>query len=374
MERMAVFRMLVCVFLLGASVANAQELLLAAKKDGKWGYINVSGIFEIPPTLEEAYPFIKGLAVAKNNEGFGLMDTRGKWVFTPRKGPIQPEVNNNRIVLANDLGKWGAMDLKGKTHVPFEYDAMQSFQNGLAVAGIKTSKAGLHRVVIVDTLGRSVIAFDNIYLPANATRYVREGYITLLVDGQFSDRLIKSPYELEGRTLYFAVLDVKNKRLVSAKVSSMTQEVREGRLNLALDGITYSWAVPLPVDMALAQAKFSFLAPAVFSFSGGIAAVHKNGKWAFIDKDGSLLSETNLSVDEYTNEQPMYFGGFVLFKKKNGLYIFTDLNGNQKIPLELETATPFQYGFSIASKGGKYGLLLKDGSWAVQPAFEALRY
>ncbi len=373
MERRAVFCLLVCALLL-ATTTYAQELLIAAKKDGKWGYINISGQFVIQPAWEDAHPFIKGLAVAKSNEGFGLIDTKGKWAFTPRKGPIQAEVNNNRIVLANDLGKWGAMDLKGKTHVPFEYDAMQSFQNGLAVAGLKTSQEDIHRVVIVDTLGNSIISFDNIYLPARTPRYVREGFITLLVDGQFSDQLIKSPYQLEGRTLYYSVLDVKNKRLVNAKVSSLNQEVREGRLNLVVDGIGYSWSVPLPQEMALTQAKFSFLTPAIFSFSGGIAAINKDGKWAFIDKDGSLLSETNLATDQFTNDQPMYFGGYVVFKKSNGLYIFTDLNGNQKIPLELESVTPFQYGLSLASKGGKYGLLLKDGSWAVPPTFEALRY
>lgn len=355
----------------------SQDMIIAARKDAKWGYINTSGSFVVPARFDEAYSFYKGMAVAKEKDLFGVIDTKGKWVIAGRKAPVNPEINSNRITLADDLGKWGAIDLKGKTQVPFEYDAISHFQNGLVIAGKKTSASNLFRILVLDTLGQAVISFDNIYLPTanfETKHKIREGYASVLVDGDFNGLLNPSEWKLDDRVLYFALLDVKNKRLVNAKINSLGAEVKEGRLNLALDGICYSWSVPLASDLALSEAKFSYLSPAIYSFSGGIAAVQKNGKWAYIDKDGSLLSETNLPVEEYKSSNPQYFGGFIIFKKSNGTEIFTDLNGNQKIALEFDAVSPFQYGYSVAKHKGKFGLLLKDGSWAVPAEFDDMRF
>lgn len=359
------------------NIANAQEILIAAQKQGKWGYIDTSGKFVIPAQFEDAYPFLKNTAVAKEKGLFGVIDTKGKWIVSPRKGAFNGDINSNRIVLTNDLGKWGAIDATGKEKIPYEYDAMSTFQSGFVLAGRKTASADLYSVVVLDTLGQAVISFDNIYLPVKSfseRKKVREGYTSVLVDGTFQGLLSESSYKLDGRTLYFGLLDVKNKKLISAKVNSMDAEVREGRLNLSSDGIAYSWSVPLSSEPSPNDAKFKVLANAIYSFSGGIAAIDKNGKWAYVDKDGSLLAETNLPTGDYVNENAMYFGGFVIFKKSNGAFIFTDLNGNQKIALEFDAANPFQYGFALVRFKGKWGLLQKDGSWAVPADFDDLRF
>jgi WG containing repeat len=376
MRTRCIFSLLVICFFIAPPV-EAQDLLIAAKKDSKWGYINTSGVFIIPARFDEAFPFYKGLAVVKEKDVYGVIDVKGKWALSGRKGQMNPEINSNRITLTDDLGKWGAVDVKGKTQVPFEYDAISHFQNGWVVAGKKTTTADLLRMIVLDTLGQAVISFDNIYLPQKSfetKQKVKEGYTSVLVDGDFKNQLNPSEYTLSGRALYFALLDIRNKKLINAKINSLQSEVKEGRLNLTLDGISYSWSVPLASELSMSEAKFSYLSPAIYSFSGGIAAVQKNGKWAYIDKDGSLLSETNLPVEEYKSNNPVYFGGFVIFKKSNGTEIFTDLNGNQKIGLEFDVLTPFQYGFSVAKHKGKYGLLQKDGSWAAQPEFDDMRF
>lgn len=373
--RCTLWLLAICFF--SASTLEAQDLLIAAKKDSKWGYINTAGSFVVPARFDEAYPFYKGLAVVKEKDLYGVIDAKGKWVIPGRKEQMNSEINSNRITVANDLGKWGAIDSKGKVQVPYEYDVISHYQNGWVMAGKKTTTTDLFRLIVLDTLGQAVISFDNIYLPGKSfadKQKVKEGYTAVLVDGDFKNQLNTSGQTLEGRTLYFGLLDVKSKKLINAKINSLQSEVKEGRLNLVLDGISYSWSVPLASELALNEAKFSFLSPAIYSFSGGIAAVQKNGKWAYLDKDGSLLSETNLPVEDYKSNNPIYFGGFVIFKKPNGTEIFTDLNGNQKIAIEFDVLNPFQYGFSVAKHMGKYGLLQKDGSWAVPAEFEDMRF
>jgi hypothetical protein len=247
----------------------------------------------------------------------------------------------------------------------------------MAITGTKTSSADLMRINVIDTLGKSVITFDNIYLPAKsfgAGKKVREGYVSVLIDGDYSKVLMPSGTMLDGKDLYYAMLDIRNQRLVNLKIASLLEEAREGRFNMAIDGISYSWSLPLASEPVVSDAKFSFLSPAIYPFSSGIAAVQKDGKWAFVDKDGSLLSESNLPVTDYVNEQPLYSGGLMIFIKKNGEGIYTDLKGAQRIEMEFDELHPFQVGAAVVKTKGKYGLIQKDGTWAVQPVYENLRY
>lgn len=372
-------KQLLAAFILLVIVSNAiaQDPLIPVKKDGKWGYINTTETFIIPAKYDEAWPFNNGKAIAVENKTIGIIDTKGNWLFKPGPGTATGDLTNKRFVCANQQGKWGAFDLKGNTVVPFLNDLMTPFQYGMAITGTKSSNPDLMRINVVDTLGKPVITFDNIYLPSKSMlngKKIREGYVSVLVDGDYAKVLQPSNIKLDGKDLYYALLDVRNKRLVNLKINSLLGEVREGRFNLAIDGISYSWSVPLASEPVVSEAKFSFLSPEIYPFSSGIATVQKDGKWAFVDKDGSLLSETNLPASDYKNEQPLYAGGYMIFMKKNGEGIYTDLKGAQRIAMEFEELYPFQLGAAVVKVKGKYGLIQKDGTWAVQPVYDDLRF
>lgn len=354
----------------------SQEHLIAVRKDGKWGYVDATGKNAIAYRFDEAWGFSNGSALAVEGGQFGLLDTSGKWILARRKGATWGEFSSNRITCSDENGKWGAIDKSGKTKVKFEYDALSGFLGNWAVAGTKATD-DLLRVTVVDSLGAALISFDNIYLPATSFkegRRVRDGYLTVLVDGDYGASLTLSPKRIQGRPLYFALLDLRNKRLVSQRISSLHSEVREGRFNFSVDGISYSLAIPLSAEPTINEARFSVLAPSIYPFSSAIAAIDKDGKWAFIDKDGSLLSETNLPTTDYVNESPLYSGGYMTFRKKSGEWIYTDLKGSQRIALEFEEAAPFQFGAAVVKYKGKYGLISKDGTWVLEPIYEAIRF
>jgi hypothetical protein len=360
-----------------ATHALAQDILIAVKKDNKWGYIDLTETFVIPAKYNEAWPFHDGKAAVVEGLTYGLIDTKGKWIFkAERGGAVNGDITNKRLVCSTDQGKWGATDLKGNTIVNFLYDIMSPFQYGMAITGVKTSDTDLVTINVIDTTGSQLITFDNIYLPIKSFREgkkIREGYVSVLVDGDHSKVLTPSNIKLDGRNLYYALLDVRNKRLVNLKINSLHDEVREGRFNLAVDGISYSWSLPLMSEPAANEAKFSFLSPAIYPFSGGIAAVQKDGRWAYVDKDGSLISETNLPVQDYSS-WPLYSGGYVIFTKKNGERIYTDLKGAQRIAMEFDDLQPFQSGAAVVRSKGKFGLVQKDGTWAIQPTYDDIRY
>lgn len=358
-----------------SSMSQAQWV--AVKSESKWKYVSLIGQ-ELPGSpYEDAGTFRQGYAVVKLKDAWQVIDEKGKLVWGPRKQPIRGEVNSRRIVAQDDLGKWGAVDLRGKTTSAFQYDAMAAFQSGVAIAGKKTTNPDVYQALVVDTVGNEVISFDNLFLPSSAydnNIKVREGFVSVLVSGSYESNLTKSQWQIDNQPLYYVVLDVRRKQLINARVNSFVPPVREGRLNLAMDGISYSWSLPVPVDLAANAARFSYFSPSIFGFSGGIAAVVKDGKWAYLDKDGSLLSETNLSTTDFFSEDPLYSSGFVVFRKTDGSFIYTDLNGKQKITNEFERAEPFSGSVAVVKVKGKWGVIQKDGTFVIPAQYEEIRY
>lgn len=59
-------------------IGNMSERMLAAKKDGKWGYVSQGAKFLIVPSFEVATPYINKLAAVKKDGKFGIIDMLGR--------------------------------------------------------------------------------------------------------------------------------------------------------------------------------------------------------------------------------------------------------------------------------------------------------
>ena len=59
--------------------------LAPARVGSKWGYIDRSGNFVIPPQFEDAHQVIDGLAEVKSGGGTGVINSTGAWVWKPTK-------------------------------------------------------------------------------------------------------------------------------------------------------------------------------------------------------------------------------------------------------------------------------------------------
>jgi hypothetical protein len=70
--------------------SSFSEGLAAVSRDGRWGYIDASGAWVIPPRFAEVEEFSEGLAVVGTGEysskttQFGFIDRTGKFVIAPR--------------------------------------------------------------------------------------------------------------------------------------------------------------------------------------------------------------------------------------------------------------------------------------------------
>jgi len=131
----------------------AHNGLAAVKKDKKWGYINTQGKMVIPPRFDHAGDFAaNGLALVSEASfvNSGYINTRGEWVIPPKfieyawrdvglgrpKGCVVdiPEFAPNGLMLVEENGKFGYMNVRGKMVIAPRFDHAGDFSaNDLAV-------------------------------------------------------------------------------------------------------------------------------------------------------------------------------------------------------------------------------------------------
>jgi hypothetical protein len=117
------------------------------KRDGKeWGLINRVGDIIVPPSWSAIIEgFFEGYMVAqepsdrgyKEDEGWGLVDTNGRWTLGPIWEGLGERVNEQSIGACVG-GKWGVIDLLGNWIVEPRFDFCGAFYDGIARASMKT--------------------------------------------------------------------------------------------------------------------------------------------------------------------------------------------------------------------------------------------
>jgi hypothetical protein len=218
-----------------------QEGLAAAKRRGKWGFIDRAGRFVIEPQFDYVYNFACGLAHVQKGRGrnprWGLIDTSGRFVLAPTFDHISepcywalvyshgnPEgssrynaksfntdligvVADGRLGYANRQGeivieprflpqtdlvfreglkrvhlnsadKFGYIDQTGRFHIPPQFDSADEFFEGRALVRLGTQSG------YIDTTGRFLEG------QPPATGDYSEGLATLRIGGKvgFVDR------------------------------------------------------------------------------------------------------------------------------------------------------------------------------------------
>lgn len=104
-------------------------------------------------------------------------------------------------------------------------------------------------------------------------------------------------------------------------------------------------------------------------FSEGLAAVKKDGKFGFIDKNGTFVIEPQFSI-RGTNQIPSFSEGLAPMQK-DMKWGFIDKKGNFVIEPQFERVCDFHEGLAAVSKDRKkWGFINKQGVFVIQPQFD----
>ena len=128
--------------------------LFPVEKNEKFGFLNKKGKLVIPYKYDFANEMYNGVAVIKINGKYGLIDNKGNYKISPQLEDVYFDNLKMGIITFIKDGLVGLMDNNGKILVDNKFETIGAIENGYAPARIK-GKYGL-----IDTKGRTIIPFS----------------------------------------------------------------------------------------------------------------------------------------------------------------------------------------------------------------------
>jgi hypothetical protein len=101
---------------------------------GKWGYIDKSGRWVIPPQFDSAWMFHEGLAIVRRGRQVDCIDRTGHTVFATGLSVDGPFSEGLAPVCDRASARRGCIDRSGRLAVPTEFDGSMTFHEGVARA------------------------------------------------------------------------------------------------------------------------------------------------------------------------------------------------------------------------------------------------
>ena len=365
------------------------EGLMKMQKHGKWGFIDTTGQWVIEPRFEAAGYFSEGLSLAKKNGKYGFIDKTGEWVIKPQFDDIAWHFTEG-LAYASKGWRWGVIDTTGQWVIqPLFYDLLWNDfsksifckldDNMLDVAKWNYSDDMPLRQADAEILelckkwnlptnmtdadkteewdrkwglfnkktGERVIEllFDDVSYFDNGLTGVKKdekwGLIDtsgmLVFEPQFDDvRFVSNGYYLRESSFVCIVVE------------------KDGKIGFIInkDG---QWILEPP--------KFDRMQ----DFLEGLAAVKRDGKWGFIDKNAQLI--IGLEFDDVG----CFYGNFAKAKKEDK-WGFIDRTGQWVIKPQFDELGDILGNSAPARRGGKWGFIDQTGRWVIKPRFDSTAY
>ncbi len=260
-----------------------------------WGFIDETGQMFLPPMFEYADFFSQGLAAVLTDRGFGYIDMTGRFKVEPGFDHASGFSDGLGRVLS-DSG-YGYVDLEGRLVVEPHYDQALRFSSGMAAV----EKDG--RWGFIDRAGNLSVSlrFRDARSPSEGLAAVRQGGSWGFIDAKTNWELLPQ-YEW-----------VQSFRGGLACVAErLGDDLRYGFINK--DG---RFKVPAEYEAATG------------SFSEGLAAVKKDGKWGYVDQTGAV-----------------------------------------RVRFTYDAAADFSEGLAAVCIGELWGYITKTGAMAIEPSFD----
>ncbi len=151
---------------------DVSEGTLSVERDGKYGFIDLSGNEIIPPVYDDSHNFSEGLAAVCKDGKWGFVDKTGKEFISPRFDYVRSFEGGLAAVSAGE--KWGLIDKAGNSVLPVEYDFIDRYENGIFAAEKE------NRTFLLDASGKLLSAKEYSHLSFDPSGQI---YVTKIVNG-----------------------------------------------------------------------------------------------------------------------------------------------------------------------------------------------
>ncbi len=288
-----------------ASVAKCNE----AKDRKLWGYIDKTGRVAIPLRFSSAYSFSDGIAWVEdaNTKLWFFIDKTGKALSNPIYehpgfegkfvngwSPAGIKEKNVRFPLT----KYGFIDNKGKTVIPFIYAECKNFSEGLAA--VKLTTFGKNDWIFINTLNQKVAegfeyaeSFrDSCAIVKKNGKYGMINHEGKLIAELKYDRIDKFSensaivnLKIDGKDKY-GIINNKGVEIVPCIYDNLWNDIYENNDKNVI-------IATKDKKSGVLNHKGEIVVPFVYDninfFSCSMAPVQQNGKWGYINTSGKLV-------------------------------------------------------------------------------------
>lgn len=313
-----------------SAVAVRNNLIVYSKSPLGQGYRDLTGKVTVPPLYTSVEPFSEGFGVVKKGEKCGFIDTKGKFTVEPQF--LECRSVSEGLAIIKMTEDWGFVDMSSKLVYHGPWQSVESFHENRAEIKIGD------RVGFADRTGNLMV--PNYYDDASP---FRGGYARIKLgdkigfvdpDGKEIIRpaLDKAGYFSEGlvpaiRGKNRGWLDAKGKWAIKSK-SDWGWEFHDGlarfRQGDLFGYIDAEGAVVVEAKYKVAE-----------DFSEGLAAVCADQGCGWIDTSGRLA----FSDPTWTRTRSFSFG-MAAFEKE-GKWGYIDRHGKMAIEAQYESVEPF---------------------------------
>lgn len=383
-------------------LVNLLKVLVPARLNEKWGFIDMEGNWIIRPIFDSCEPFSEGMALISRNDQFGFINTRGDEIVLAAyedaesfkngiaivfDGEKYGAVNrfgdkvidskyddigefNDGIAYASKKNKYGYIDRNGFVIIPFMYDQAFSFENGVAIA--KQNK----RFGAVDFNNKWLLPFEFDWIEP----HFENSIIKVRKDNKFGiislsmDTILSFEYDQIGRMDQQLILVVKDDKVgyINPKGEIVVP------LKYETDPFILNWG---EFDLGLARIKIKGkmgiidstgkrVVPAIFQeigeFDGVLYPVKKNGKWGYAD------DKIKLQIN-YRYQKAYPFDAKYARVMKNNAWGLIDSLGKVALPIEYKRIMP-SGGVYILENDSAFGMMDYEMNVILNTEFDQIIY
>ncbi|GAB4134599.1 MAG: hypothetical protein Fur0041_08050 [Bacteroidia bacterium] len=377
------------------------KLRAPVKLNGKYGYIDENDNMVIDAVYDEAWSFIRGSAIVKKENKWGMIDKYGDELTKMEFDSIIPFSEHCCIYLIDSLfgfleqGTGKRITEPAYDHVFYYTVELCAVQKGHSLGLVNNFGKIVCPPVVQDI--REMIGPGAIIVEQDTTDEVT--MLLSLIQGGGSSRLglINRKGEIIMKPAYDEIFDDLANGFYypfmrDPDVKADTLEPGSPQLMIGLYGIADTTGklladvqfeeMPVYGDglfrvmknkkYGFADAKGKMVIPAEWdyavAFSEGKAIVVKGNQASIINKQGKILAG-NLGSGAGLYR---FNAGLARCRAEDGRYGFLDETGKRVIPVQFDAADDFdpEDKVAIVSKNDQYGLINTSGEFVVNPEYE----
>jgi len=341
------------------------------------GAVNKKGEVVIPFIYNNIGTFEKGIAWAQKDGKYGMIDIAGKTIIPFQYEAIYQWSSVNETFIEGVAGvkknnAYGYINSKNETIIPFEYEMASKFQNGIAWV----KKDGLYGCI--DKKNNVVIPFQ--YKMNQSPKFIHG--VAKVGNGSKYGVIDEQGNTLLPLSYPFNKLDWMHSGFYE-NLARFRDGEKFGFKNTKGEVVIpaqYKTAGFFNEGMAVVQEEnqFHFINPKgkkvisnlqydkVDSFDRGIAQVKKNGKLGFINKSGKEIIPCIYKQSKRSESD------LILVVNDAGKWGYIDNRNNIKVPMEYSFLGRFSDGLAMFEKNGKFGAVDRNGNNVVPEEYDLI--